>query len=178
MPGPELHSLFARAAAFFAGTDFAQPPPGINDEIVAIVPFEFHGVLADGFSREGLRGFFKDGQLAGFEVGLFAWSASGFGAFFIAQRARTGIAEKWKSVLRKMPITPLDFDAGAGFQVNFDGCGIGNGHQFSIANFDGGSRQALEFLRNGGLLRGIHAVEGDPENHNQNKSEHAAFRAD
>jgi hypothetical protein len=39
----------ARGFALFARADFAQQAPGVDAEIVVVVPVEFDGVFADAF---------------------------------------------------------------------------------------------------------------------------------
>lgn len=75
---------FGCARAVFAGTNFPQPFPRINSQLMAIVPVELDGVLADGLSRSRLHGGLEHGQLARFRCHRLSRPATGFAALLIA----------------------------------------------------------------------------------------------
>src|ERR1022692_2413197 len=130
-----------RRLALLARTDFAQELPGVNAQVVVIVPLEFDGVLADALSGNWLGGRFEHGQRPGSESGSLPKLPSSLGALFFAHRAGAGIAEEHKAVMRNVAVGPLNVDARAGCEIHLDRlrvCARGRRlkrglHDFSIA---------------------------------------------
>jgi len=77
--------------ALVAGANFAQPLPGIDPQFMAVIPFEFEGVLTDSLGGERFHTGFEHWELAGLGVSGLPGLASGFSSFFIAQSARTRV---------------------------------------------------------------------------------------
>jgi len=124
--------------ALFAGADFAEVLPGIQAEVVIVVPVELNGVFADGFGGNGLGSGFEHGQRARCGFGRLAGLASGFVALFVAHGARTGVAEVDEGVVGGVAVVPVDVDAGAGGQVDLYGlgvCGSGGGLERGLHEF-------------------------------------------
>src|SRR5260370_42671278 len=110
--------LGIRGGALHTGTEFAQKLPGINAEVVVIVPFEANGILTHAFGRDGPGGWFEYGQSTGRKVGWFAGLASRLVALFVAHGTRAGVAEVDKIVVGDVPVRPLDIDARPGGKVH------------------------------------------------------------
>ncbi len=127
--------------ALLAGTDFAQELPGINAEIVIIVPGELDGVLAHPFGGERLGVGLKDQQRSRRGGSGLSGTASGFAALVLAHGARTSIAQVNEVVMRNVAVVPFDVHARAGGQIHLHRLGIGRRgwrlkrglHEISIA---------------------------------------------
>jgi hypothetical protein len=138
LSGLGLH--FSRFA-FFTGADFAQEFPGIEAEVVLVVPVEFDGVFADGFRRERLGGGLEHRERSGGKFRGFAGTEAGLGALVFAQGAGASVAQVDKVVVGRVAVFPLDIHAGPGGEIHLHGLGIcGRGrrlerglHHFSIA---------------------------------------------
>jgi hypothetical protein len=87
-----LAAYRALDSALLAGTDFPQEPPGVNSEVMIVIPREADGVLAYAFRGMGLGRSFEHGQHAGSKFGGFARLAAGFVTLFVAHGTRTGVA--------------------------------------------------------------------------------------
>jgi len=124
---PRRSTLLARAY-------IPQKLPGIEPELVAVVPLKFDCVLADRFRLGRLGGCLEHGQRPGRGFGRLPGLAAGFRAFFVTQSAGAGIAQEGKRVMRAMSVLPLDVHARAGGQAHFNRLGIRTGHhEISIA---------------------------------------------
>ena len=125
---PRLRSSWS--AAFLTWTKFAQVSPGIDAEVMVIVPCEAYRVLADGFGGERFGRGLEHGQHAGSQFGRLTWLAMGFVALFIAHGAGAGVAEIDEAVVRNVTIFPLNIHASAGGEIYLHGpgiCGCGGG---------------------------------------------------
>jgi len=116
--------LFSGVGASRAGTYFAQVSPGINSQIVVVVPGEFQSVLAHLLGAHRLRGGLEYGKRPGSQFDRVPRLASGFRALVITKRARAGIAQEWERVARTVPVLPFDLHAGTRGQVDLDRSGI------------------------------------------------------
>src|SRR5271157_4481728 len=102
---------------------------------MAIVPREANGVLAHRLDLRRPCGGLEHGQLAGDRLYVIARLAAIFLSFFLAERARTGIAQEWKAIDAAVAVFPLDVHAGTGGDIDFDGFRICNGvHDDSLAS--------------------------------------------
>ena len=119
--------------ALLARTNFSQPLPGINAQLVAVAPFEFHGIFANPFGRQGLRRRSKHGQSARWRLRRSSRLTAALFPFVVAQSAGAGIPEKRKCIAGTVAIFPDNFHPCPGAQIDFDGFGIGQHCHFSIA---------------------------------------------
>src|SRR6266487_6377516 len=120
-----LRSCSLPRPAFLARTHIPQELPGVDTQLVAIVPFELERVFADGLCRDWFRGGLEHRQLARLRVRRLSRFASGFASFVIAKSAGTRIPQERKCELRQMAVLPLNFDAGPRLQVHFHGFRVG-----------------------------------------------------
>ena len=107
----------SKPAAFLTWTDFAQVPPGINAEIVIIVPCEPDGVFADRFRGKRFGRGLEHGQHTGSQSSRLARLAVGFVALFVAHGARAVIAEIDEAVVRNVTVFPLNVHASSSSEI-------------------------------------------------------------
>src|SRR5580704_6893984 len=130
-----------RRLAFLAGTDFAQETPGVDAEVVVVVPRELDGVFADAFGGDGLGGRFEHGQRSERGLRRVAGTAPGLLALLVAHGAGAGIAQIDEVVVRNVAVVPRNVYARARGEIHLHRLGIcGRGgrlkrglHAFSIA---------------------------------------------
>ncbi len=130
-----------RPLAFGAWTDLAEIFPGIDPEVVVVVPLEPDRILSYAFCRDRLRRRLEHGQRSWGRFGWLAWFPMGLLPLFVAHGARASIAEEHKCVVRSVTVEPLNVHAGAGSQIYLYGLGVCSGrwrlkrrlHSFSIA---------------------------------------------
>ncbi len=124
-PAIPIFSIAARIALHSShGTHIAQKLPGINAQLVAIIPVKLDGVFAHALSRQWLGRLLEHGQRAGRELGRLAGFAAGLATLVVTQSAGAGIAQEGKWVVGAVAVLPLDVHAGACSQVHFDRLGI------------------------------------------------------
>ena len=104
--------------ALLARADFAQEAPGINSQVVAVVPGELDGVLTNAFGRERLGRRLEHGERSGREFRGITCAASGFGSLFFAHGAGARIAQVDEGVVRDVAVVPLDVNACARGEVH------------------------------------------------------------
>ncbi len=125
--GP-LSALCIRAAklAFIARADPAQELPRVDPVVVAIVPLEVDGVLADTRSGGRTRRFLEHRQSTWLRLrGLTRQPMIGI-ALLIASSAGAGVTEELERVMRNVAVAPLDVDTLAAGDVHFDRLRGGN----------------------------------------------------
>ena len=105
---------------FRAGTNLPQPLPGVNPKLVAVIPVELNCVLANSSGRKWLSNGFVHSQFIGCGLSGLTRLPMCLCTFFIAKGTWTGVSQIWEGVAGNMAIFPLDSDALAGCQVNFD----------------------------------------------------------
>lgn len=119
----------AGGAAFVARAPLAEVIPGEDSVLVAVVPVEADGVIADrgNFVGSELRlvhlqrgGGFRGGGLAGLAVSLVA--------LFVTRGAGTGGAQVGEGVGALVAVFPGDFHGGASGFVDLDGGRLGYAH--------------------------------------------------
>src|SRR5919201_1633508 len=93
-------------ATFRTGTVFAQKIPGVNPQLMAVVPAKLDCVLAYRFRAHWLC------HLTNFPAA--------FVALLVTQSAGTCIAQPGKRIAAGMAVFPIYFHAGAGSQVDPD----------------------------------------------------------
>lgn len=134
-------SGFQSPFAVFTRADFAQKLPGVNAEVVVVVPLKLDGVFADAFGGERFGCGFEHGQGAGSEFGRLSAAASGLGALFFAHGTGAGVAEEDERVVGRVAVGPLYVDTGAAREIHLHrlwvscrGGSLKRGlHEFSIA---------------------------------------------
>ena len=120
--------------AFLTRTPVAQELPGINSQLVPVVEVKFDGVFANAFRRSRFDGGLEHGQGSRRRFRRIAGLLVVLGSLLIAQSAGAGITQEWEGIVGMVAVFPLDVEAGAGSQVDFDRLRIrGGGHEFSIA---------------------------------------------
>src|SRR5579872_4790454 len=128
-------------SAFIARAEFAEQAPGINAEIVIVIPGKANGVFADALGGKRPGWGFIHRQHAGLQLLRLAGFAARFFALFVAHGAWAGVAEIDESIVRNVAILPLDVEACACGYVYLYRPGISRGcgrlkrglHGFSIA---------------------------------------------
>jgi hypothetical protein len=115
----------ALGTALLARTNIPQELPGINAQLVPIIPVKFDGVFAHALCRQRFGRLFEHGKRTGCEFRPLAGLASRLTALIVTQSAGTGIAQEGERVVRAVAILPLDIQAGATRQVHFYPLGIG-----------------------------------------------------
>ena len=110
--------------ALLAGTNLAQEFPGIDAQLVSVVPMKLDRIFAHALGRQGLDRGLEHGKCPGRQ----GWRISGFapalGALIIAQGAGAGVAQECERVVRTMAVFPIDVHARAGREIYFDRFGI------------------------------------------------------
>src|SRR5215471_8873731 len=94
--------------ALMARAIFAQEFPGIHARLVPVIPLEADGVTAHRFDIRRLRPWPEHGQFARFGMRRGADSAPALAALFVAQRARTRIAQPPEAVKAAVAVLPGD----------------------------------------------------------------------
>ena len=110
--------------AFLTRTNFPQKLTRVNAEIVIVVPRKLDGVLAHALRRKRLRMRLEHQQGTRSRGRGIPWPPSGFAPFIFTHGARTGIPKIGKSVMRNMPIPPLDIDSSPCSEMHLDGLGV------------------------------------------------------
>jgi hypothetical protein len=105
--------------ALFTGANISEKLPGVNAEFVAIVPAEFDGVFANRFDVVGLGSCLEHRQRRRRQLRRLSRFSASFGAFFIAQSARTSVPQVRKRVAGAVPVFPLNFHACTRSYVDF-----------------------------------------------------------
>jgi hypothetical protein len=98
----------AVAGALFTGTNFPQPLPRINSQVVTVVPVELNRIFADALRGLRLYGRLEHRQLAGFWFHRLSSFTPSFAALFIAERARACITQIGERIARKMSVFPFN----------------------------------------------------------------------
>src|SRR6202020_3630226 len=109
----EKLSLGPERTTFLARADFPQELPGINAEIVAVVPMELDGVFANAFGRKRFRGSFEHGQRVGCARRSFPGLASRLLALIVAHGAGAGVKQVDEIGMRGMAVVPRDMHSSA-----------------------------------------------------------------
>ena len=123
----------AGGAAFFAGAPVAEVVPGVDSVLVAVVPTEADGVVADLGDFGGTELRLEHLQRAtGVRGGGLVGTAMLFFAFFVAERAGAGVTQIGEGVGALMAVFPADFHGGAGGFVDLDGCGLHCAHKVLV----------------------------------------------
>src|SRR5919109_1006207 len=115
---------FPHRLAFCTGAHIPQELPGVEPEVVIVIPAKFDGIAAHRFDLVRLGRRLKHRQRTGRKLGRVSRLTAGLATFFIAQGARTGISKEGKAVVRNMPVLPLDFHTGAGGNVHLHRLGF------------------------------------------------------
>ena len=121
--------LYSSHLALFARAPIPQELPGIKPQFMAIIPVKLDGVLAHRFGGSWLGGGLEHRQRP---RGGFLWLARlsmHFPTLLVTQRTGTGIAKISERVVRMMAVFPVNVDASASGEVDFDGFGVGSGHR-------------------------------------------------
>lgn len=113
--------------AFGTRADFAQEVPGVDSEIVVVIPRKLDGVFTHALSRNRFGRRFEDGQGAGSKLRRITRLASGLPPLFFAHRAGTCVAQIEEAVSRNVAVAPLDLDAASGADIYLHRLGIGRG---------------------------------------------------
>ena len=105
--------------ALFAGANISEKLPRVNAKFVTIVPAEFDGIFANRFHVVGLVSRLEHRQRSQRQLWRLSRFSASFGAFFIAQSARTSIPQVRERVAGAVPVLPLDFHACPRSYVDF-----------------------------------------------------------
>src|SRR5215469_4346353 len=95
-----------RFPALMAGTHFPQILPGINPQVVIIVPRKLDGVPAYTLRGDRLRRGLENHQRSGSLLRRLSRMPSTVSPLLFAHRARTSIPQVCKPIVRNMPIRP------------------------------------------------------------------------
>jgi hypothetical protein len=101
----------ALGVAFFTRAYIPQKLPGINAQLVAVIPVKLDGVFAYALGRQGLGCLLEHGEGAGREFRPLTGLAARLATFVVTQGAGAGIAQEGKRVVRAVAILPLDVQA-------------------------------------------------------------------
>jgi hypothetical protein len=101
----------ALGAAFFTRAYIPQKLPGINAQLVPIIPLKLDGVFAHALGRQWLGRLLEHWQRSGCQLRPFAELAARLAPLVVAKGAGAGIAEEGKCVVRAVAILPLDVQA-------------------------------------------------------------------
>src|ERR671935_1380834 len=107
-------------ATFRTGTVFAQEIPGVNPQLMAVVPAKLDCVLAYGFRADWLCRRFEHRQRSRHRLWRLTNFPAAFVALLVTQSAGTCIAQPGKRIAAGMAVFPIYFHAGAGSQVDPD----------------------------------------------------------
>jgi len=111
-----------------------QELPRINPQLVPIVEMKLDGVFAHAVGRCRFDRRLEHGQRPRRGFRGLSRLLMGLRPLLVAERARTGIAQEGKRIVRLMSILPLDIETGAGAQVHFYRLGVCHcRHKSSIA---------------------------------------------
>jgi hypothetical protein len=120
--------------ALLAGTPIPQKLPRINPQFVVIVEMKFDRVFAHAFRRNRFDRGLVHGQGPSGKFWRLSRLLVRLGSRFVAQRARTSIAQERKGIMRPMAILPFDVEPGAAAQIHFYRLGVcHHRHKSSIA---------------------------------------------
>jgi len=123
-----------RRLALLARTPIPQELPRINPQLVVIVEMKLDRVLAHAFRRNRLDRGLEHRQSSGSKFWRLSRLLVRFGPRFVAQRARTGIAQERKGIMRPVAILPFNIETRACAQVHLHRLRVCDcSHEFSIA---------------------------------------------
>ena len=131
----------ACSPALRARANFSQELPGVNSEIVVIIPLELDGVLPDALGGNRSGGWLEHGQSPRREFRWFSRFAPCLIPLLVAHGAGAGIAEENEGIMRNVAVGPLDIHAATRGEIHLYGLGICGRcgrlkrglHDFSIA---------------------------------------------
>ena len=106
LAGPSCLALLAR-------TPIPQKLPRINPQLVVIVEMKLDRVLAHALGRNRFDRRLEHRQRPGGKSWRLSRLLVRLGSRFVAQRARTGITQEGKGIMRPMAILPLDIQTRA-----------------------------------------------------------------
>lgn len=103
-----------------ARTNFSKIKPGVDSQIVPIVPGKLQRVFADGLGRDCFHGRLEHGQGAGGKLWRLASLSTRLRTLILAERAGASVAQERKGVGGLVPILPLNFHSGSGGEMDHD----------------------------------------------------------
>ena len=139
--------------ARLAGTNLAQKFPGIDSQLVSVVPMKPDRIFTHALGRQGLDRGLEHGECPGRRLANSGF-APALGALIVAQGAGAGVAQECERVMRTMAVFPIDVHARAVREIYFDRFGICRArHESQYRTNPEGSQIALApgFTHTGGL---------------------------
>jgi len=107
-----------RRLALLARTPIPQKLPRINPQLVVIVEMKLDRVFAHAFRRNRLDRGLEHRQSAGRKLWRLSRLLVRLGSRFVAQRARTGIAQERKGIMRPVAVLPFNIETRSCAQVH------------------------------------------------------------
>jgi hypothetical protein len=134
---PGLHDsdlLHSRRLTLLARTPIPQKLPRINPQLVVVVEMKLDRVFAHAVRRGRFDGGLEHRQRPWREFRRFSWLAVGLAPLLVAKRARTGVPQERKRIMRLVAILPLDIETRSRAQIHLHRLRVRYYcHKFSIA---------------------------------------------
>ncbi len=97
---------------------------------MAVIPGDVQCIFSNRLDLFRACGLFVHGQQSVSWLGWLTRLAIVIIALFGAGSAGAGVAQPLEAIVRAMAVVPLNVHAGAGGDIDLDGFGIDDGHQF------------------------------------------------
>jgi hypothetical protein len=122
-----------RRLALLARTPIPQELPRIDPQLMIVVEMKLDRVLAHALGRSRPNGRLEHRQGPRRKLRCFSWLPMRLATLLVAQRARTGIPQKGKGIMRAVPILPLDIETRSRAQINFHRLRVCHDFKYRIA---------------------------------------------